>query len=84
MDFFNYHDHSYEMFYSLIFLSSLFAEDCLDVWRNNFDLIYGVYNNDVEFCKTQGFFSGRCLLEAEAAYAKGVDIAGDIFYTCEE
>ena len=62
----------------------LFAEGCLDVWRYNFDLIHGVYNNDVEFCKTQGFFSGRCLLEAEAAYAKGVDIAGDIFYTCEE
>lgn len=69
---------------SLIFQSQLFAGDCLGTWLYNFDLIYGEYNKDVNFCKTQGWFSGRCLLEAEAGYAKGLDIAGDIFYSCEE
>ncbi len=51
--------------------------------ENLAEKIYREYNNDVKFCKTQGLFSGRCLLEAEAAYAKGVDITCDIFYTCE-
>lgn len=69
---------------TLIFQSHLFAEDCLGTWLYNFDLIYQEYNFDVKYCRTQGWYSGRCLLEAEAAYAKGLDIAGDIFYSCEE
>lgn len=69
---------------ALVFKSQALAESCLDTWMYNFNLIYGAYESDVKFCGTQGWFSGRCMLEAEAACAKGLDIAGDIFYSCEE
>lgn len=45
---------------------------------------YNAYKSDVKFCGKQGWLSGRCMLEAEAAYAKGLDVAGDIFYSCKE
>lgn len=72
------------LFCTLVYKSQALTEGCLDTWMYNFNLIYNAYEFDVKFCGKQGWLSGRCMLEAEAAYAKGLDVAGDIFYSCKE